>query len=285
MIQRTRPSEKTADRSGLRILGLIVILGLSVAASLYWRTNPLPERAAGYAQQVATTSAATYVTLRTLNAVLSTVQEAAFTGSVVVAEATVQPLKALEPIDDTVERISDVVFAIMLTAGVLSVAMGPVSAVGAAMVGLACLIWLGDLLIGRRDPIIALSRRLVWYGAFLGLGLPMAFLISAQLADLLTASVWDTHTEIIETIMADVGANDVAPITDSEGWLAWLRELSQDVDRYYTVADNALNHANELIGSFIAILSVYVFKIFLLPTLIAGALFVLARFFASGPDR
>lgn len=72
----------------------------------------------------ATTSAATYVTLRTLNAVLSTVQEAAFTGSVVVAEATVQPLKALEPIDDTVERISDVVFAIMLAAGVLSVAMG-----------------------------------------------------------------------------------------------------------------------------------------------------------------
>lgn len=281
MTQRTPPSAKTADRRGLRILVLVLITGLALLAAMQYTKNPLPKQAAGYAQQVATTSAATYVTLRTLNAVLSTVQEAAFTGSVVVAEATVQPLKALEPIDDTIERISDVVFAIMLAAGVLSVAMGPVSAIGAGMIALACTIWLADLVIGRRDPIIALSRRLAWYGAFLGVGLPLAFLISAGLADHLTAAVWDKHTQIIETIMADVGAGDVTPMSDSDSWLAWLRELSNDVDRYYTVAENALNKADALIGSFVAILSVYVFKIFLLPALLAGAAYVFVRFFAQ----
>lgn len=284
MTQRTRPSAKTADRTVWTALALLLIAAVALGATVFYRDNPLPDRAAGYAQQVATTSAATYVTLRTLNAVLSTVQEAAFTGSVVVAEATVQPLKALEPIDDTIERISNVVFAIMLAAGVLSVAMGPVSAVGSGMIALACVIWLADLAIGRRDPIIAFSRRLAWYGAFLGLGLPLSFLLSATVADRLTQSVWDQHEAVIETVMADVGAAQVGPIDDTEGWLTWLRELSNDVDRYYTVADNALSHADELIGSFIALLSVYVFKLFLLPALMAGAVFLLARFFATRED-
>ncbi len=255
--------------------------GLALSAAWFYRANPLPNGAADYAGQVATASAATYVTLRTLNAVLSTVQEAAFTGSVVVAEATVQPLKALEPIDDTIERISDVVFAIMLAAGVLSVALGPISAVGAGMVALACLLWLGDLALGRRNPLVGLSRRLVWYGGFMAVGLPLAFLLSSAVADHLTRTVWDQHQAVIATVMADVGAQTVAPLADTEGWLAWLRELSGDVDRYYTVAENALSHADEMIGSFVALLSVYVFKLFLLPALMAGAVFVPTRFFAT----
>ena len=112
-------------------------------------------------------------------------------------------MKFLEPVDDTVERIADVVFAIMLTAGTLSVAMGPVSALGAGMIALASALWLADRAVGARDPAVGLARRLLAYGAFLGVGLPLAVLISATMADHLTAATWAEHQTIIEEIMAE----------------------------------------------------------------------------------
>lgn len=277
MTPKTKPSGKTAKPTRLFLLAMIAVAALM--ASLFYKSNPLPNRAAGYAQNVATSAAATYVTLRTLNAVLSTVQEASFTGSVVVAEATVQPLKSLEPIDDTIERIADVVFALMLASGVLSVAMGPVSAIGAGMMSLACLIWLIDLVIGRRNPLSGAARRLVWYGAFLGLGLPLAFLLSDPIAVHLTNGVAESHQAIIATIMADVETT-VTPLSDTQGWLAWLRELSNDVDRYYALAESTLRHADDLIASFISLVSVYLFRLLFLPAILAGAALVVFRFFA-----
>lgn len=125
-------------RSWTRVV-LIVAAGLLLVAALLPQT-PLSKSAARYAGGVATASAGTYVTLRTLNAFLSTAQEIEVGGAFVVS-GTAQPLKVLEPIDDTVERIASVVFALMVVSGVLSVAMGPVSAVGLAMMAGALVLW------------------------------------------------------------------------------------------------------------------------------------------------
>ncbi len=274
----TRPprSARKAEPRRAPLWALVLILVAAIVAAVFYRQNPLTEQARDYAGTVAVASAGTYVSLRTLNAVLSSVQEVEVGGSLVVS-GTAQPLKFLEPVDDTVERIADVVFAIMLTAGTLSVAMGPVSAVGAGMIALASALWLADRALGARDPAVGLARRLLAYGAFLGVGLPLAFLISAALADHLTADTWAEHQAIIEEIMAEVDSSAVTSYDVDQSWAEWLREISGDAARYSEVVTNIFDRADDLIGSFIAILSVYLFKIFLLPALVAGAIYLIAR--------
>lgn len=82
----------------LAVIALLVI-------TVFPRANPLTSAAVAQARAVATASAGTYVGLRTLNALLSSAQEVEVGGSLIV-QGTVKPLKALEPVDDTVERIA-----------------------------------------------------------------------------------------------------------------------------------------------------------------------------------
>lgn len=248
---------------------LLVVVAASLAAAIWHRQNPLVERSAAYAQNIATASAATYITLRSLNAVLSTAQEVEVGGSLVVS-GTAQPLKVLEPIDDTIERIASVVFALMIATGILSLSVGPLGAVGGGMIAIAGTIWMVDVVIGRRDVTAALSRRLIWYGLFFLLALPLSFVLADLLSGHLTGQVLADHQAIVKQITASVGAT--GPGEDT-GFL-------QTADRYRELAGNIWDRADELIGSYIAILSVFIFRIFLLPALIVGGFLVLTRFFA-----
>ncbi|TRD22798.1 hypothetical protein [Palleronia caenipelagi] len=133
MTPKTRPSAPTADRRKAGLIALIVIAALSIGAAFASRTLPSTTRAVDYATRISIGASATYVTLRTLNAFLSSAQEVEV-GVSVVGQGSAQPLKVLEPIDDTIERIAGVVFAVMLVSGVLAVAMGPLAAVGFALV-------------------------------------------------------------------------------------------------------------------------------------------------------
>lgn len=248
---------------------LLILVVASIGAAIWHRQNPLVERSATYAQSIATASAATYITLRSLNAVLSTAQEIEIGGSLVVS-GNAQPLKVLEPIDDTIERIASVVFALMIASGILSLSVGPLGAVGGGMIAIAGVIWMLDLLVGRRDVTAALSRRLIWYGLFFLLALPLSFVLADLLSDHLTGQVLTSHQAIVKDITASVGAS--GPQEDLSIW--------KQADQYRALASNIWDRADELIGSYIAILSVFIFRIFLLPALIVGGFLVLARFFA-----
>ena len=188
-------------------------------------------------------------------------------------QGSARPLKALEPIDDTIERIAGFVFVVMIATGVITVAMGPVSAVGFGMIALAAVL----TLFQRRYPglITPTARRFISYGAFLALALPLSFVVAALVADALTAEVWATHSAQIAKITAGLEA---APGSDDAGIWAVLR----DADRYREVAARIWSQADSLIGSYVSILAVYVFKVFLLPGLILGAFLILARWAAAG---
>ncbi len=254
-------------RGWMRVL-LIVAAGLLLVAALLPQT-PLSKSAAGYAGGVATASAGTYVTLRTLNAFLSTAQEIEVGGAFVVS-GTAQPLKVLEPIDDTVERIAAVVFALMVVSGVLSVAMGPVGAVGLAMMAGALALW-------AIAPRRVLGRRLAAYGAFLGLALPLSFLLSGLLAEHMTADVWAENSAVIARITEGVQPPEAA---DDAGWWDRMQAGLGGIERYQTLAANIFEQADEMIASYVAILAVFIFRIFLLPLLLAGGFFVVARWVA-----
>ena len=104
-------------------------IGLILSA-VSW--NPVTRLASAEARQTAAATLVVYAGLRTLNAFLSTAQEVEVGGSLVVS-GSVQPLKSLEPIDDTVERVSAVVLAISVFAGVAGLGFAPLAVVGFAL--------------------------------------------------------------------------------------------------------------------------------------------------------
>lgn len=226
------------------------------------RDNPLVAAGRDYAQGVATTAAASYVTLRTLNAFLSTAQEIEV-GLSFIASGSAQPLKVLEPIDDTVERIAGLVFGVMVATGVIAVALGPVSAIGMGLLAVALGIW---ALSGRGHA--GLPRRLAWYGGFLGLALPLALVAAEPLALRMTEATYTRNIVLVEEITARVGGSEA------------LGEEEPGLTEYRQLAGNLWSRADELIGALLAVLGVHVFRIFILPMLLIGGLFVIARHYA-----
>ncbi|MDF1729396.1 MAG: hypothetical protein P1U53_16770 [Sulfitobacter sp.] len=241
---------------------IIALLGaaLCVALSLYVARSsddPLTRTAQSYAADMAAKSAATYVTLRTLNAVLSTAQELEV-GVSFIASGTAQPLKVLEPVDDTVERIAGLVFGVMVATGVLAVALGPVSALGLALLALA-------LLLAAFFPERRMARPLGWYGLFFGLALPVSLALATPLAESLTQATYARNLVVVNEITRQVGGNEEIV----------ARELG--INDYRKIAGNVWNRADELIGAMVAIVGVYVFRLFILPLLLIGGLFMAAR--------
>jgi hypothetical protein len=126
-----------------------------------------------------------------------------------------------------------------------------------------------------------LARRLGWYGVFLGLALPGAFLLSSLLADWMTADVMAKHQAILAELTADVDPRIETP--GSGGILDWIGGTRDQLERYAALAGNIYERADELISSLVAITAVFVFKLLILPALILGGLFVIIRFFAPLP--
>ncbi|MFX0540425.1 hypothetical protein ACEWPM_001660 [Roseovarius sp. S4756] len=268
-------------------LVLLLIAALSLGAAIFHDRNPLAEEAGEYAESIAKVSAATYVTLRTLNALLSTAQEVEVGASVGVS-GNFQPGKVLEPIDDTIERIAATVFSIMLVSGLLAVAMGPVGAVGGAMIAAACLL----MLIGHRLPLRPGARKLGVMGAVLTLGLPLCLMASDWLAVPLTGSVLIRHQAVIDDIVADVP--EVAPeplesALEEPGMLSGLRDrFSAGVDyvasgqQVLAQARDVVTNADEIISSYLSILAVLIFRTFLLPALLLTAVWMIAQSYVRG---
>ena len=240
---------------------LVALLILAVLAAVF-RDNPLTRSAQGYAQTIATTAAGTYITLRTLNAFLSTAQELEV-GVSFIASGTARPLKVLEPIDDTIERIAGLVFGVMVATGVIAVALGPVSSIGWALFALA----VGLALLRGRGGMGVLAH----YGLLLGIGLPLALVLSSWLATALTQGTYLENLAVVQEITSNVSGTETI---DVEG---------PGLSEYRTLAANVWGRADELISSLIAILSVYVFRLFVMPLLLIVGLVLLMRRLSARP--
>ena len=259
----------TPDTRAGRLLRPVLILVLAVAllAAAFSAKNPATRAAEGYARDIAMASAGTYLTLRTLNAFLSTAQELEVGGSFVV-QGSAQPLKWLEPVDDTVERIAQVVFFVMVATGALSVALAPASGLGWAVLAGAALLALVTAGRGRGGHV---ARRMGLYGTFLALALPGAFLLSALLADRMTEEVWARHSAIVEEITAQVDPAVAVP-SEGSGVMGALQGARMEFERYSSMAGALYDRSDALVQSLIALLAVFLFKVLVLPLLIlAGA--------------
>ncbi|MFD2739776.1 hypothetical protein ACFSUD_09370 [Sulfitobacter aestuarii] len=249
-----------------RRLAMAIGAVLCIALSLFMlrvEQDPLTARAQGYAADIAVRAGGTYVTLRTLNAVLSTAQEVEI-GMSFIASGTAQPLKVLEPVDDTIERIAALVFGVMIATGVLAVALGPVSALGLIVLGTA-------LAVAALAPRRVAVRQLGWYGAFFGLALPLGLTVAAPLAQMLTEATYSRNIALIAEI------TQVVQDADSP------QEVELGINDYRRIAASLWEDADRLTGALVAIVGVYMFRILILPLLLNGGLFLAMRGVARAP--
>ncbi len=256
------------------ILGLLAAV-LCVTLMLLPKSNPAVAAAERINRDVAITSTATYVSLRAINAALSTAQEVELGGSVVVT-GNLQPLKWLEPVDDTVERVADVIFAVAVLSGLLSLSLGPLASIGFALIALGllgrCGCEAGKGWPGTPGPMRRLISSCGGIGLILAIGVPLAFALGAFLGEVLTRPIWveadATLARIADEARALIG--EPADAADDRGW-------RESITAYFSAAGLFWSEADDLLQSSLQLAGVFLLRTLVLPGVLLLAILVILR--------
>lgn len=259
------------------IVGLIAALGLVLTLA---SANPLTQAASGQAKKVVASTIVVYAALRTLNAALSAAQEVEVGGAFVVT-GSVQPLKTLEPLDDTVEAVAGMVLSVAMLAGALGLGFAPVTAVGFVLAGVGALAW-------RIAP--AAAARCLWLGVLLALALPAAFIVSDLVGGAMTRQAWAENRAILDeatgTVTAASPAITAAEAPAETGWWDSVfggedetaeasRGVVETLGAYRAMTSALLSDADRILGSYVELLAVYAVRLILLPLVLIGVVIVL----------
>lgn len=238
--------------------------------------NPVVGAAERFNAEVAVAAGATYVSLRAVNAALSVAQEVEVGGSLGVS-ASAQPLKWLEPVDDTVERVSSLVFAMALIAGVLSLALAPVAAIGLALLAGALL---GVAVCACTGPGPRLLqgglRGAAGLGLVLALVLPAVFALGAWAGEALTRPAWAEAEATLSAIAGEARALLEADASGPQerGWLGRQTDLA---GRYFGAAGTFWNEADALLAASLTLVGVFLLRMVVLPLVLLLAALALLR--------
>lgn len=267
-----------------RRLRLILALVCGMLAALLMvepRLNPALGAAERVNAQVAVASAATYVSLRAINAALSTAQEVEV-GATIVASGNLQPLKWLEPVDDTVERVANVIFAVAVVSGVLALSFAPVAAIGFALLAVALLGRCGcearaDGWSGAPMPLRLLLSGCGGFGLLLAVALPGGFALGAALGAWLTQDVW-SEAEAVLTSVADQARTLIGEPGAGGDERSWREALAA----YFGAAGLFWNEADALLSASLQMAGVFLLRMIVLPTVLLLVAVQLARRVVGG---
>jgi hypothetical protein len=255
---------------------VIVFAVLALLGVLFHQKNPLTRAAQSYSQEVALVAGGTYVSLRSVNALLSTAQDIQLGADALVASANVQPLKVLEPIDDIIERVAQAVFILMVSAGVMGVGFGPISVLGCVFLGVSAILL---SLRNATQETQKFAMHLGVYGVLCALVLPVTFVCSMVLGEVLTHEAWAYHGQVLDSVIAQDPAKAVVSSSEDSGWFGGLSEAKDQMAQYYEAAQVIALRADELVLSLIALGSIYIFKMMVLPGIVLLGAVVLMRNF------
>lgn len=283
---------------------LFGLIGLAALAIGLWElsgrgpVNPALSPATSAAEDIAATTAGVYVSLRIINAALSTAQEIEL-GASVGAQASLQPLKVLEPVDDTVERVADVVFAVAAGAALATVGFAPVAALGLCLLGLGCLVRAFDEALPAVDGMRRAAARAMRLGLTLGVILPAGFAGGVHLGDRITQPQWQAAMAELDAVTAQarilVGAGIEEPPEATapeggapEGFFARLGaqlqaagdgvgETVEAVGRYRDAAILMMGQADDLFRSSLTIIGIFALRSLVLPALLLWGSLALLR--------
>lgn len=294
----------------MRRAALVGILGLVSLVVGLWELsgrgplNPALAPASAAAEDIAATTAGVYVSLRIINAALSTAQEIEV-GASVGAQASLQPLKVLEPVDDTVERVAGVVFAVAVGAALATVGFAPVAALGLFLFGLGALLRAVDDLLPVVDGLRAASAYAMRLGAVLALVVPLGFAGGVALGERITAPQWTAAMEALDRVTTEarvlIGAGEEAPeiatvegVATDGGLFARLgaqlqaagdgmNEAVSAMVRYREAAVVLMSQADDLFRASLTIIGIFALRTLVLPALLLwGALALMRRSAGAG---
>lgn len=182
------PVEQRTSPLAWLIAGLFFLSVGALGLLGHSKWNPLVSMGETTAEKIAGSTVVVYVSLRAINAALSTAQEVEL-GASVVGQASLQPLKVLEPIDDTVERVADAVFVVATGAALATVGLAPVVSVGLIVLGLS---FLGRIVAGRSSTLARsvepMCRKGINFGLVVGFAVPIFFTLGVWAGERATAA-------------------------------------------------------------------------------------------------
>jgi hypothetical protein len=276
-------------RRGLKAAALALVACLSFAAAAL-QVNPAVRWAETAVQEIATSMTGVYVSLRVINAALSAAQEVEV-GASVGAQANIQPLKVLEPVDDTVERVADVVFAVAIGAAVATVGLMPVAALGAALLGVGALgLAAGLLWPGLPARPRAVARQAVRTGAAVALVLPLVVVLGLLIGDRLTAASAAEARAVLDGVareaqmligQAEPDPDALAAETGGSSFFARVFDsvsaAGETMSAYTEAAAVFRTEATALFEATLTLIGIFVLRSVLLPVLLFWGILALLR--------
>lgn len=265
---------------------LVLIIGLWELSGR-GAVNPAVPPAVDAAQDIALVTASVYVSLRAINAALSAAQEVEI-GASIGAQASLQPLKVLEPVDDTVERVAAVVFSVAAGAAVAVVGLEPVTSIGLVLLGVG-LLGMGGAGLSGHVSMAAASLRAVRLGGALGLILPLVFAGGVWLGERATAPQWDAAMAQLEEVtgearvligggpdelLAQEGAEPAGMIS---GFLSAITGASDAVQGYIAAASVFTSQADALFSATLTIIGIFMLRMLVLPALLLWSVMAVLR--------
>ena len=221
-------------------------------------------------REIAQSATLVYISLRAVNAALSVSQEIEI-GASVGASASARPLKVLEPVDDTIERVAGFVFAIAAFSWILSVAFQPVSVLGFAVLG-GSLIALA--LCWRWPDLFRIARRGAVFGMVLALFLPLLYAGGVALGHVATevlqveatAKLDEVATEARKLIRrAETGATTEPDTGWVSGMMGSIGEVRDQVARFTSAADYYWSNADTVLDAAFVLIAVFVLRMIVMP--------------------
>ncbi|MCL1628238.1 hypothetical protein M3N55_05800 [Roseibaca sp. V10] len=290
--------QKRRSRSWLVLIAglLCLVAGVFVKQD----ANPVVSTAERAAEQIAVASTGVYVSLRVINAFLSTAQEVEL-GASMVGQASIQPLKVLEPVDDTIERVADAIFLVAAASALAAVAMGPVVSIGLVVLGLG-LIGMSISAHSVRFALIAgpACSTGVSFGIVVAFLIPLFFSVGVWVGERATQDRMDEATAQLRAVAqqaeASVVSDDPQNLDNKSdeaensgfflGVRTWLGEARDgagsvfaDSAKYLTAGWSILDQADTILSASMTIIGVFILRMVVLPVfLVLGAVALLKRF-------
>jgi hypothetical protein len=204
-----------------QIACIILVLGIVLGTLGLTNNGPFIKGAKDYSQEIAKSSAMTYLSLRLINAAVSFAEEVEVGGSVIAVNGSAHPFKVLEPVDDAVERLSAAIFLVGTVSGIMTVVLPILGGAALVMIGAALTVLAALDLIRLGFPgryfAANLFRGVARLGG-LGFLVVIAFTISSWFADGISDRAWGQYQLTLTDIAAQMPTlsqeTDAMPATD-----------------------------------------------------------------------
>lgn len=188
---------------------------LFVLAGALFFINPFASIAAKYNTETLVSATSIYTSYRVINRVMSVAADTSIQVGIVGTSAGFKPGQILRSLLDTLDRFADLLFPLMVLAGVMSLAVVPIATLGAALAALGmALRILSDLITSTsysfRSSLTRLGNACAGVGFLVALIIPATYTIGYFVGDRITSSSWQEAVATFEAFATEVEGVDEA---------------------------------------------------------------------------